>query len=84
MFTGWSLRGRYRREVALGRIEHVVWWATPSGPNVGLHLDDGTVFAFRLARGAATWKMELDRLLGHDSLRAGQLPAEADSHADAA
>jgi hypothetical protein len=71
--TGWTLRGRYRRNVALTDIERIEWWTAFAGtPNVLLRLADGSEQLFWLENGGL-WRFELAALLG-ERVTQGSLP----------
>lgn len=74
--AGWTLGGRYRRTIPLGRVRRAEWWSSAEGTNFALHLDDGSTCALRLYRGAADWKFEIDALLGRSAFAPTRLPDE--------
>ncbi len=82
--SGWGPGGRYRRHVPLAEVEAAEWWATEGGPNFALHLHAGDALTLRLKRGAGTWKVEVDRLLGQATLRQADVPTDTSPRASAA
>ncbi len=66
--TGWQIGGRYRRKVALDRIQEVEWRTVVDGTNLVLYLDDGETVRLQLFKNAGTWNMRLHDLLGQSFL----------------
>jgi hypothetical protein len=65
--SGWTWSGRFERDIQLGDIERVKWWAAED-VNFLLHLDDGTVVPMRLHQNAGIWNYQLRDLLGMSGL----------------
>lgn len=65
---GWTWQGRYEHEIAVERIEKVDWRPKPEGPNLTLHLDDGSAERLRLRKGGGLWNAKLHDLIGQSVL----------------
>lgn len=61
--TGWTLRGRYRRTIALGDIESSEWWTGGAEVNFALYLKDGQTVPLHLKKAAGIWNSELEERL---------------------
>lgn len=65
---GWTWEGRYENEIAVDHIEEVDWRPKPEGPNLMLHLNDGSVERLRLRKGGGLWNAKLHDLIGQSVL----------------
>lgn len=68
--SGWTLRGRYGRTVALADVEEVEWWTGEEKVNFALHLKEGRSVPLHLRQAAGTWKFEVQERLDRRPLRA--------------
>lgn len=72
--SGWQIRGRFRRQVPLDRIQEVEWRAVVDDVNLILHLDDDDVVPLQLRKNAGTWNMKLHDLLDQRVLTHHEVP----------
>lgn len=71
---GWTLSGRYERQIPLDRIDEVEWRVGGDRANFFLRLVDGQTVPLQLVHGAGMWNVKLRELLGESVLAHPPLP----------
>lgn len=61
---GWNWQGRFHEEILMERIEGIDWRPVPDGPNLILHLTDGSNVRLRIKTAGGLWNAKLQELLG--------------------